>query len=343
MARVREVDLDWRSVAVVLAGFVGLVALTGLVRSVPRTLAALIVASLLALALSPLVAIVEERVGAPRRWLAVAAVLLGIVVLFVVALLLLAPPAIRQARELPSELPRVTRELGALPVVGDDLRRADVPRRLQTTIEGLPDRLAGDTTPLENAGRSIADGLLAAAATFLLATGLLLDGPRLGRQIRALVPDAHVERTERLARLAHGVVGRYVAGSLTVAAVAGLFVLVVGLTLGVPLTPLAAAWVALWDLVPQVGGAAGGIPFVLLAFTEGAGVGVACGVLFILYLQLENHVIGPLLVGGAVKLSPPATMTAALIGVSAGGVVGALVAVPLVGAVKAVYLETRGT
>ena len=42
-----------------------------------------------------------------------------------------------------------------------------------------------------------------------------------------------------------------------------------------------------------------------------------------------------------VKLSPPATMTAALIGVSAGGVVGALLAVPVVAAAKAAYLELR--
>jgi predicted PurR-regulated permease PerM len=42
-----------------------------------------------------------------------------------------------------------------------------------------------------------------------------------------------------------------------------------------------------------------------------------------------------------VKLSPPVTMAAALIGVSAGGVVGALIAVPIVGAVKAFYLELR--
>jgi predicted PurR-regulated permease PerM len=123
--------------------------------------------------------------------------------------------------------------------------------------------------------------------------------------------------------------------------VAGLFVLTVGLVLKVPITPLAAVWVAMWDLVPQIGGAMGGIPFVLLAFTRGAGTGLACAVIFILYLQIENHILSPLLVGQAVKLSPPATMTAALIGVSAGGVVGALVAVPLVGASKAIYLELR--
>jgi predicted PurR-regulated permease PerM len=61
----------------------------------------------------------------------------------------------------------------------------------------------------------------------------------------------------------------------------------------------------------------------------------------VLYLQIENHVIQPLVVGKSVKLSPPATMTAALVGVSAAGVVGALVAVPLVGALKVAYLELR--
>jgi predicted PurR-regulated permease PerM len=126
-----------------------------------------------------------------------------------------------------------------------------------------------------------------------------------------------------------------------VALVAGVVMLTVGLILGVPLTPLAAINVALWDLIPQIGGAMGGIPFVLLAVTQGAGTGLLAAVIFIVYLQIENHILQPLLVGQAVKLSPPATMTAALVGVSAGGVVGALVAVPLVGAAKAIYLELR--
>jgi predicted PurR-regulated permease PerM len=99
--------------------------------------------------------------------------------------------------------------------------------------------------------------------------------------------------------------------------------------------------VALFDLVPQIGGAAGGVPFVLLGFTRSATTGVICAVFFVLYLQFENHVLSPLIVGRSVKLSPPATMTAALVGVSAGGVVGALVAVPVVAAAKAAYLELR--
>jgi predicted PurR-regulated permease PerM len=337
---VREVDLDWRSVLVVLGAFVALIAVTGLVRSVPRMIAALAVAGILALALNPAVELVRRHTRAGRAP-AVTLVLLGVAALFTVIGLLLVPPAVRQAQDLGRELPRVLSELGDLPVIGDDLVEADAPERLQNSIEKLPERLAGDTTPLEGAARRVADGLLAAVLTLLLAITLLLDGPRLVAGARRLVPVTRRQQGDRIAALAYRVVGHYVAGSLVVAAIAGLTVLVVGIVLGVPLTPLAAVWVALWDLVPQVGGAAGGIPFVLLGFTEGVATGVACGGIFVVYLQLENNVLQPLLVGQRVKLSPPATMTAALIGVSAGGVVGALLAVPLAGASKAVYMELR--
>ena len=83
------------------------------------------------------------------------------------------------------------------------------------------------------------------------------------------------------------------------------------------------------------------MPFVLLGFTQGGTTGIACLAIFLIYQNLENHVLQPVIVGRAVKLSPPATMIAALIGVSAGGVVGALFAVPILGASKAIYLALR--
>lgn len=337
---VRTVDLDPRSVAVVLAGFVALVAATGAIRSVPRTTASLAVAVLLTLALNPLVEGVQRRTNAARG-VAVGVVVTGVVLVLSAAALLLVPAAIRQARALGSDLPGVVADLGELPLVGERLRDADVPARVEAWIEELPERLSGDTTPLKEAAGTVADGLVAASLTLLLALALLVDAESLLRNVRRAIPARHRGRAEHLASLTYDVVGRYVAGSLLVSAIAGLSVLVVGLALGVPLTPLAAAWVSMWNLVPQIGGAMGGIPFVLLALTAGPGTGLACAVFFVLYLQFENNLLSPLVVGKAVKLSPPATMAAALIGVSAGGVVGALLAVPTVGAAKAVYLELR--
>ena len=336
----RDVDLDWRSLVVVFASFVVLVALRGLLHAIPRTLTAAAIATLLALALNPVVQ-AAERAFRCRRALAVSTVVIGFALGVVLMSLLLVPPAVNEARQLSSQLPKVVKDLGNVPVVGHNLERNHVPAKVQNWVEKLPDKLAGNTAPLEKAGRSLADGVLAATITILFAITLLLDGERLVRAVARLVPERHTDRARRAGQIAYEMVGRYVAGSLLVAATAGVVVLIVGLALGVPLTPLAAAWVAIWDLVPQIGGAAGGVPFVLLAVTQGVTVGIAVAVIFLVYLQLENHVLQPLLVGHAVKLSPPATMTAALIGVSAAGVVGALIAVPLVGAVKAVYLELR--
>jgi predicted PurR-regulated permease PerM len=333
-------DLDWRSLASLAAAVAGVVTVAAVARSVPRTLAALGVASVLALGLDPLVGGLARRLRGARGP-ALAVVVAGFVAAVAAVALVVVPPAARQARDLGDDLPAVLDELTDLPVVGDQLADAGVPERLERTIRELPDRLLGDTSPLLRIGRRAADGFLAATVTLLFVVTLLLDGDRLVRAARRLVPLRHRPRAERLASVSYRVVGKYVAGSLLVAVVAGVANLVAGLLLGVPLAPLAALWVMVWNLVPQIGGAMGGIPFVLLGFTHGAGTGIACAAFFVVYLQLENNVLGPLLVGQAVQLSPPATMTAALVGVSAGGVVGALLAIPLLGAAKAIYLELR--
>lgn len=323
-----------------MAAFVGLLALTALIRGAPRAITVLAVGTLLALALDPLVMKVERRIGGFRAT-AVAVVMIGFLALAAAGLALLVPPAIDQGRDLSRETDRVVGQIEQLPVIGDDLERAGTADAIRRGINSLPDRLEGEDTPLVGAAQTLADGLLVAVFTVMVTISLLLDGERLLRGARRLVPDERKAQADRLGRLAYQTFGKYVAGSLLVAAIAGVAVLTVGLILGVPLTPLLAIWVAVFDLVPQIGGAAGGIPFVLLGFSKSATTGVICAVFFVLYLQFENHILSPMVVGRSVKLSPPATMTAALIGVSAGGVVGALLAVPVVAAAKAAYVELR--
>lgn len=338
----RRVDLDVRSMLAFCVALVALVAVTAAVRGAPRTMTALAVGSLLALALNPLVETVQRRLGMGRPF-AVGFVFAAFAVVVTALGIVLVPPAVEQARRLGDDLPRVVAQLGDLPFVGERLEEAGVPDRILKTVRSLPQRLSGDLTPLAGIALSAANALGAALVVVLFAVGLLVDGPRLIAQGRRLVPERSRDSADRVGRLMYAAVGRYVAGSITVALVAGLSTLVAGLVLQVPLTPLLAANVMVFDLVPQIGGAAGGIPFVVMGFTHSATTGVLCAVFFMLYLQFENNILSPLVVGQAVKLSPPATMAAALVGVAAGGVVGALCAVPFVGAMKIVYLELRGT
>ncbi len=335
------VDVEPTTLVAIAAAFLGLLTVIALVGAAPRTITALAVGGILAIALDPVVTRIAARLSV-RRGVAVALLALAAALAASVAAALIAPPTYRQANELTSDVPQVVESMTNLPFVGDRLADAGVPAKAQEWIERLPDRLSGDTTPLRNAAGTAFQGITMLLLVVLFTAALLIDGPFLVDHVRRALPPRARDSVARATIASRDVVGRYVAGSLTVAGIAGLFTLVAGLVLRVPLAPLLAVWVAMWDLVPQIGGAAGGIPFVLLAFTQSPLTGVICAVLFMLYLQLENNVIQPLLVGRAVQLSPPATMAAALIGVSAGGVVGALLAVPLTGAAKAIYLDRRG-
>ena len=337
---VSVVDLDPRSVLALLVSLFTLTLLTAMARAASRTLTWLAIGALLALALNPVVLRTQARLNI-RRSIAVGVVLstfLGVIAGLVV---LLGPPVVDQARDFQRELPQVLERLQDLPVVGDDIRKNDVPRKIEDWIDQLPERLGDNPGRVADAGQSVLSGVLAALAIVLITITLLLDGSRVVRGLRRAVPLSRRPFVDRAGETFYQVVGRYFAGSLLVALMAGTGVLIVGVILGLPLTPVAALWTASTNLIPQIGGFLGGSMFVLLGLTEGPTTAVICVVYFLAYQQLENHVIQPVVVGEAVDLSPPATMLAALVGASAAGVPGALLATPIVGVIKALYLEVR--
>jgi predicted PurR-regulated permease PerM len=334
------VDLDPRS-AIPLAIAVALFAIAvWFIRSIPRTLSSVAIAALLALALNPLVEALKRRTGWHRRTAAGAVLILTALLVAVVAALITVP-TIHEVRDFNKQIPQTVKDLGRLPIIGPKLREANASEKVQQWLNDAPKHLSANSKPIEHAAGAIADGVAAALFTILLAITILIDGEFLIGGARRLVPARRRDDADRMGRLVYQVVGRYIAGTLFVAALAGVVMLTGALVLNVPLAPLIAVWVAITNPIPQIGGFLGGAVFVLLAITQGAVVGVIALVIFLVYQQLENHVLQPLIIGRAVRLSPPATMVAALIGVAAGGLVGGLFAIPLLGATKAIYLSTR--
>ena len=335
-----SLDLDPRS-AIPLAIAVALFAITvWFIRSIPRTLSALAIASLVSFALNPLVEALKRRTGWHRRT-AAGAVLISTAVIAAVVAALITVPTIHEVRDFNKQIPQTVKDLGTLPIIGPRLREANASQKVQEWLNDAPKHLGANSKPIENAAGTIADGVVAGMFTLLLAITILIDGELIIGGVRRLVPARHRGEADRMGRLVYQVVGRYIAGTLLVAALAGVVMLTGSLALAVPLAPLIAVWVAITNPIPQIGGFLGGAVFVLLALTQGAVVGVIALAIFLVYQQLENHVLQPLIIGRAVRLSPPATMVAALVGVAAGGLVGGLFAIPLLGATKAIYLSTR--
>lgn len=337
-AVVRVARLDWRSGAWIAGGlFVAFVGM-GLLRNIPSSLTRIAIGVLLAMALDPLVVRIRKRLGCPRA-AAVAIVAAGLAAIFALLVFVLGPPAIEQARDFGDELPNTVEELYSFPIVGGWLEERDARNEVQQWAEDLPASV--DTDSITEVAQSVLDGVLAGLMVIVVGLAVLIDGDRLVARFQRAAPSSVDGYAIRVGRTLQRVFGAYFAGSLLVASLAAIFILAVGLAFGVPLAPAAALWMLVVNLIPQIGGFLGGSFFVILALTQGVGTGLICLALFLIYQNVENHLIQPMIVGQAVDLSPPTTMLAALVGGATAGVPGALIATPLVGAAKSLYLELR--
>jgi hypothetical protein len=136
-------------------------------------------------------------------------------------------------------------------------------------------------------------------------------------------------------------------GNFATSIIAGLVVLVTLLILGVPFPFLWALWVALVDFMPMIGGALAGIPTVLFAAAHSLTAGIVTLVVFLIYTQIENHVLNPIVMSRTVRVNPLLVLLSILVGGEigswVGGIfgafVGALLAIPAAGAIQVVVRE----
>jgi putative heme transporter len=318
------------------AGVLLALAVLGLVRSAQWVLTPLFLGVLFGLALDPVVGVLQRRLHRSRG-AATLIVAVGLAALLGVVVLLLGPQAVDQASTFADDLPQTIQEFYSWPIIGDRLEAWDAIGRADAFVADLPSRF--DTDAISSLADQVLGAVGAALLVLVTTVAIVLDGPALVRRGRRLVPPDRRERADEIGRIVYRSIARYFAGSITVALLNGTVVMATGLLIGVPLALLAGIWAAITNMIPQIGGFLGGSFFVVLAFSQGAVTGVIALAVFLGYQQLENHVIQPTVIGRAVHLTPPTTMLAALIGGAAAGVPGALVATPLIGAIKSVWLD----
>jgi predicted PurR-regulated permease PerM len=97
--------------------------------------------------------------------------------------------------------------------------------------------------------------------------------------------------------------------------------------------------VAICDLIPQIGATLGAVIVSIVGFATSLTAGIACIVFFIVYQQVENYLIYPKVMKRSVEVSDVAAVVAALVGVGLFGVLGALIAIPMVAGVQLILRE----
>jgi predicted PurR-regulated permease PerM len=213
-------------------------------------------------------------------------------------------------------------------------------------LDQLANNLAG---PAFNFGKAALSTIVKLVLVVMLSFFLLLDMPKIWGGILAMLPPQHAERVGRVAHEASTGVTGYVAGNVFTSIIAGLVVFVSLLIFGVPYAGLLGLWVALVDLLPVVGGLLAGIPTALLAFLHSTSAGIGVTVIFLVYWQVENHVLNPIVMSRTVRMSKIVVLLAVIIGATLGGeiagpfgtFIGALVGIPAGSAVQVIVRELR--
>jgi predicted PurR-regulated permease PerM len=131
-------------------------------------------------------------------------------------------------------------------------------------------------------------------------------------------------------------VGGYMIGNLIISLFAGVSSFVCLFVMDVPFALPLAFFVAVTDLIPLIGATVGAVGCTVVALVTGDvwPTAVVVAVFFLLYQQLENYLIAPRVLRNTVDLSSVAVLLAALVGGATLGVVGALMAIPVVAAIK---------
>jgi predicted PurR-regulated permease PerM len=307
----------------------------------------ILVAGFVALLLNPIVNLLERQL-VRRRGGAVAIVTILATLVFIGLAVAFGYPLVNGITHLANQLPTyVANAQNGKGWIGHLVTKYHIQSWVQRNTPKLVSYAQSLSKPALTIGKGALSLLIELLTIFILVLLLLLEGPKMRRWILAqMAPTRAAAVTRVSAEVNRGVAG-YMLGNLLTSLIAGIVVFVTLMIVGVPYPLLWGLWVALVDFLPMIGGALAGIPTVLFAFTHSIIAGIVTLVVFLVYTQVENHILNPVIMSKTVRISPLLVLVAVLVGASLGSLVGglfggfvaALLAIPLAGALQVLVRE----
>jgi predicted PurR-regulated permease PerM len=297
----------------------------------------LVIAIVLAMALEPLVRVLERR-GTSRGaavGITFTAALLGVAAFGY----LLIPPLVDEVTQFgqhaPALLQKLTSGNGKL---GFLEHRFHVVEHAKTWITQKGGATLLARPVLHTAGSLVSTGAAAVAVAFLTLF-LMLGGRTWFDGFLQVVPEGSRARWRRAGSGIADAVGGYVAGNVLISLIAGGVTTVILLVTHVPYPVPLGLVVAVFDLIPLVGATLGTVIVAAVALTKGVPTTVIVVASMWVYQKIENHVLLPLVYHRTVQLSPLAVAVSVAAGAEVGGIVGALLGIPIAGALKVASRE----
>jgi predicted PurR-regulated permease PerM len=337
----RIVRFRARTILAVLGIILAVFALIQVVSLARQVLTWMLIAVFFALALDPLVNLLMRR-GIRRRGLAIGTtyvLLLGAVMLLGATIV---PTLVDEVNSFIDAVPQYVGDLtegrGRLGFLETDYQ---IVERVREAASGTDlSRILGVSGTAVAVTKGVVTVIAATITIVVLTFFMLLEGPRWVERFYGLLPASSQPRWRRIGKDVYATVGGFVAGALTIALVAGITSSLLLIALGVSYAIALGLVVSLLDLIPLAGATIASVLVTTVAVLDrGWTIGLVVLVWFIVYQQVENHALYPLIYSKTVALSPLTILVAVLIGASLAGVLGALAAIPIAGTIQVLLRE----
>jgi len=338
----RVVRFRARTILGVLGIILAVAVLVEVVLISRQVLTWILISIFFALALNPAVDWVQSR-GVERRGLAVGLVyVLTFAALGLVSYVFI-PPLVDQVNHFVNQIPDYIHDLtkgkGKL---GFLETKYHIVEKVQKSLkDGGATKLFGLSGTAVSITKSVITLVIAAVTIIFMTFFMLLEGPKWVERLYGLIPENSQPRWRSVGRDIYRTVGGYVVGNVLISLIAGGSAAIVLYIMGVPLAAALGLLVGLFDLIPLAGATIALIIVGSISFLHSIFAGVVVVAFFLVYQQVENHVLQPLIYGKTVKLSPLAVLIAVLIGAELAGIIGALAAIPVAGAIQIVLRDVR--
>ena len=296
------------------------------------TLLSIFVAGILALGLDPVVgALVRRGWKRGKASLFVFACLFAVVFAIV---LVTAGPLWTEIKEFVESLPAYWEDLKSNEWFQDLVNAAGVDDHVANALKELAAGLPDAASALLGIAGGIFGSVLSLVTLTFLALFLLMERPTITAWLFGFAPPKVERRWSPVVEESIGAVSQSLIGNVAISIIAGTVAFVSAWALGLPFPIVLAVIAGFLDLIPQIGATIASIILVAVALTVSTEAAIIMLVIQLIYQQVENYIVYPIVYKKAVELSPFTTIVAVLIAGSILGVVGAILAVPFAAVIK---------
>ncbi len=200
---------------------------------------------------------------------------------------------------------------------------------LASSLDSFSQGLADSFGSLFSTVKGVAGGFAALLIVLVLAFYMVVEEDKMRKYFKSLAPVEYQPYVTHMMKKMQLKLGQWLRGQIILGLVVGVTIYLALLALGVPYALLLAIIAGIMEIVPYVGPVISLVPAAIIGFSVSPVMGVTVLILYIVVQQLENNILVPKIMQKVTGLNPIISILALLIGIKIGGLVGAILSIPL--------------